>query len=83
MEKVGGVTDEGANKDYGAHVANTDHGESFLSLNRSVLMVSFIQPFFWAFTTLQIVLHSARIFSGFVRGLSTPLSFSRSLILNV
>lgn len=24
------------------------------------------QPFFWAFTTLQIVLHSLRIFSGFV-----------------
>lgn len=25
------------------------------------------QPFFWAFTTLQIVLHSLQIFSGFVR----------------
>lgn len=33
-------------------------------LEMSALQIEFV-PFFWAFTTLQILLHSLRIFSGF------------------
>jgi hypothetical protein len=37
------------------------------------------QPFFWAFTTLEIILHSMRFFAGFV---CHPISFSTSSTLN-
>lgn len=33
----------------------------------SLTFIIIFQPFFWAFATLQIALHSLRIFSGFVR----------------
>ena len=37
------------------------------SCERSMLILILIQPFFWAFVTLQLALHSLRILSGFVR----------------